>query len=174
MRGFQFIGQESWDNEYQGFCITEFRFDKQNNLTEELMVDQFIHNSYLTSDSLREIVKQNPGKPFLRQAFNTTKISAHDFKKLTKQQLLSFLKNFEDEENWGDNDKENFIKVKSRFLSKFDSANPDSLYLINKDWYDKNDVRLREPENWIFIYYFLLLWIDYSKSTLTLCEWIYE
>jgi hypothetical protein len=59
-------------------------------------------------------------------------------------------------------------------LAKLDSVNPDSFYLISKDWYAKNDVRLREPENWIFIYYFMIVWIDYSKSTLTICEWTYE
>jgi hypothetical protein len=114
MRAFQFIEQENRDSEYQGFCITEFRFDNLNT-TEELMVDDFIHSSYFTSDSLREIIKQNPDKPFLRQAFNTTEISVHDFKKMTKQQVVSFLKNFEDEDNWGDIDKENFIKMKSQF-----------------------------------------------------------
>jgi hypothetical protein len=87
------------DEDYQGINLTEFELLDKDNLSKAEILNQFIHSTHFTFDSLRDIIKCKSG--FLGQAFNSNVISANDFKKLTKKQTLEFLDEFENRDSWG-------------------------------------------------------------------------
>jgi len=173
MTKFQFIRQECKDQNHQGICLTEFSFLRSNDFSEEQMIDSFLHSPHFSFESLRGVVKRNPENPFLRQAFEPKEILIGDFKKYTKEQVVNFLAEFANEDDWG-NDRDDFLIIKNQFLEILTPTQSESFYVINKDWFVESDFKIREPENSVFLYYFLVLWIDCKNSTLTISEWTHD
>lgn len=171
---FKLNSQKEIDEDYQGVNISEFIFSNAENLSEVNLIDSFIHSKSFTEESRREIIKiDTENRPFLRQAFEIELVKVDDFKQTDEKGLLKFVNDYADKEDWK-TDKNDFIKIKDRFLGFLENVSSKNFYIISKEWYDQNDKRLRQEESWIYIYYFLIIWIDKSNKTLTVSEWTYD
>lgn len=173
MLEFALKSQECIDSDYQGICITEFTVLESGNLSKDEVVAQFIGSTAFSWDSLREIIKQNPNGGYLKGAFEQGKISITDFKKFTREQILGYLQELENSD-WG-SDKDHFLIIKKQFLSVLQSAKVDSFYIIDKNWFEQDNGKVRgEFEYWVYIYYFIILWMDLHNSRLTISVWTYD
>ncbi len=167
--------QKEIDVDYQGVTLSEFTFSNDEQLSENELFDFFIHSSSFTEESRSEQIKNHKGDiPFLRQAFEIANISIGDFRELDKNNIIKFLNDYSEQDGWGDTDGDDFIILKNKFIDLVKSVHSDKFYLISKDWFDEKDKRLREPESWIYSYYFLILWLDNLNKTLTVSEWTYD
>ena len=162
------------DEGYQGFNLTEFLFTKDSNDTTDLIVDSFIRSMHFTFDSLRDVVKNDTeNKGYLRQAFVIDEINIDDFRKLEKSGTKQFLIDFLNEPNWGD-DRNEFAKLLDKYLEIHDQLPEADFYVINKDWFEKDSKKLLEPENWVYTFYFLIIYVDKNLQKLILTEWTYD
>lgn len=172
---FKLNSQKEIDEDYQGINISEFTFSNDEKLKEIELIDFFIHSKSFSDESRREIVKNDTeNRPFLRQAFESNLIEINDFRKYRKNELIKFLNDYAEADDWGDRDGYDFIKLKDRFLEFLKSVKSDNFYVISKEWFGEKDKRLRQEESWIYIYYFLIIWLDKSNKILTLSEWTYD
>lgn len=158
---------------YQGINLTEFPFEIDELITNDQIVDTFIRSKQFSFDSLRDCVKAEPDKVYLRQAFNIDKIKITDFKKTDKQGVSKFLFDIINEPDWGE-DRNEFNKLLARYFEIHNEFGDYEFYILSKDWFDKEDERLIEPEIWVYIYYFLIISVDRKSKLLTFTEWTYD
>lgn len=109
----------------------------------------------------------------MRQVFELDLIKLGDFKQTDKNGLVKFLNDYAKQDDW-ETDREDFIKIKDRFFEYLENYQPENFYIINKEWFDQNDKRLRQEESWIYTYYFLIIWLDKSSKLLTVSDWTYD
>jgi hypothetical protein len=174
MPAFNLNSQKEIDEGYQGINISEFTYSNDENLSEENLVDLFVHSVSFTEESRRESIKNHSGGiAFLRRAFEIDLVKMDDFKQTDKNGLVKFLNDYAEEDNW-EKDKDDFKKIKDRFFGFLENGLSKNFYIISKEWFDQNDKRLREPESWIYTYYFLIVWIDELRKTVTVSEWTYD
>lgn len=72
---------------YQGINLTEFAIGVDDQIDNDQIVDSFIRSKQFSLDSLRDCIKAEPDKGYLRRAFDVDKIKITDFKKQTKMGL---------------------------------------------------------------------------------------
>ena len=153
--------------------MTEFSFTVTDEPNNDLLVDNFMRSKQFSYGSLRDCVKKEPEKGYLRRAFNIDRIKVTDFKKTDKEGTSKFLFNFVNEPNWGD-DRNEFVKLLDRYFEIHSEFGNNDFYILSKDWFDKDDERLIEPESWCYMYYFLIISVDRKSNLLTLTEWTYD
>lgn len=158
---------------YQGINLTEFAFMADNQIDNDQIVDTFIRTKHFSYDCLRNCVKNEPNKGYLRQAFNIDKIAISDFKRLSKEETIKFLVDFLNETDWGD-DRDEFATLFDSYLEIHNQFGNSDFYVISKEWFDKDDERVLEPESWCYTYYFLIIAVDRDQHLLTLTEWMYD
>lgn len=172
---FKLNSQKEIDKDYQGINISEFTYINSENSSEQELIDSFIHSSSFTEESRREQIKNHIGDiPFLRQAFEIDLVKKDDFKQTDKNGLIKFLNDYADEVDWGETDGDDFVKLKDKFVEFVNTLKSNNFHIISKDWFDEKDIRLRQEESWIYIYYFLIIWIDEANKILTASEWTYD
>jgi hypothetical protein len=175
MPTFKLNSQKEINEDYQGINISQFTYSNAENVSEEFLIDLFFHSKSFTEESIREIIKNDTeNRPFLRQAFEIDLIKMDDFKQTDKNKIIEFLNDYGNTNDWGDTDGDNFIKLKDKFLEFLTNVKSNNFYLISKEWFDENSEKVREPENWIYSYYFLIIWIDEIDKILTVSEWTYD
>ncbi|HEY8562883.1 MAG TPA: hypothetical protein VIL74_21070 [Pyrinomonadaceae bacterium] len=171
---FELKSQKEIDENYQGINISEFTYVNSDNISEENLIVSFIHSKSFAEDSRREIIKNDTAnRPFLRQAFEINLVSISDFKQLDKNGIKKFLDDYAEADDWGE-DGNDFIKIKDGFIELLKGVESNYFYLLSKEWFEETDEKLREPENWIYTYYFLIIWIDKANKILTVSEWTYD
>ncbi|WP_157373399.1 hypothetical protein [Algoriphagus terrigena] len=158
---------------YQGINLTVFAIGVDGLISNDQIVDTFIHSKQFSFDSLRDCVKAEPEKGYLRQAFDVDKIKTSDFKKTDKQGAAQFLSDLLNEPDWGD-DRNDFAKLIDRYFETCNTSAGIDFYIISKDWFDKDDEKVVEPESWAYTYYFLIISVDRGSNLLTISEWIYD
>lgn len=159
---------------YQGFNLTEFFFTTDINDTTDQIVETFIRSTHFTFDSLRDVVKNDTeNKGYLRQAFVIDEINIEDFKKFDKSETKKFLIDFLNEPDWGE-DRNEFAKLLDKYLEIHNQLPDANFYVINKDWFDKDSKKVLEPENWIYTFYFIIIYIENNLQTLIVTEWTYD
>ncbi len=159
---------------HQGFNLTEFSFLSDDNVSNDQIIDKFLHSKHFAFDSLRDVVKHNTEyKPYLRRAFDMAQFKIIDFKRLDKSATATFLIDFLNQPDWGD-DRNEFAKLLDKYLEIHNQLKDTDFYVIDKDWFSKDDQRVLEPEKWAYSYYFLILYIDSNSKTLILTEWTYD
>ena len=158
---------------YQGINLTEFSFNTDTSIDNDQIVNTFIRSSAFTYDSLRDCIKKEPDKGYLRRTFNFDKVKISDFNKYDKKETLKFLIDFLNESDWGE-DRIEFSNLLDKYFEIHEQLISNEFYIISKDWFDKSDKRLIELENWCYIYYFLIISIDRHSNLLTLTEWTYD
>ena len=161
------------DENYQGVNLTEFTINVDEQMDNEKIVDTFIKSKQFSFDSLRDRVKTEPEKGYLRQVFNVEKVKISDFKKADKQGVSKFLFDFINEPDWGD-DRSDFAKLLDRYFEIHNTLAESDFYIISKDWFDKDNEKVIEPESWVYTYYFLIISVDRNSNILTLSEWTYD
>jgi hypothetical protein len=154
---------------YQGINLTEFAIGVDELITNDQIVDTFIRSKQFSFDSLRDCVKAEPDKGYLRQAFNVDRIKITDFNKTDKQGVSKFLFAFVKEPAWGD-DRNQFAKLLDRYFEIHNEFVDNEFYILSKDWFGKEDERVIEPESWVYNYYFLIISVDRKANLLTLTE----
>jgi len=173
MTSFQIKRQIEMDVNYQGITLTEFSISADDNIGNDQIIDTFIRSCSFNYDSLRDCVKKEPDKGYLRQVFNIDKIKIADFKKHSKVGVTNFLCSFINRPEWGD-DRNEFAKLLNWYFEIHDQFGDNDFYVISKEWFDKDDERVIEPESWIYSYYFLIISVDRNLNLLTLTEWSYD
>jgi hypothetical protein len=170
----EYIRQQQIASGFQGLTLTEFSLN-DTELSDINLIGTFIKSENLTKDCIPEKVKKDSQNQdsYLRPVFNDKKIFITDFKSFNKLDLQDFFNDFLAQSSWA-KDKSDFIIIFNRFKIILDSTSFESVYLISKDWFDEESEKLREPESWIYIYYFLIIWIDTAKKNLLVCEWSYD
>ena len=158
---------------YQGINLTEFAIEVDKLISNDQIVDTFIRLTKFSFDSLRDCVKAEPGKGYLRQAFDVNKIKITDFKKTDKQGVSKFLIDFLNEPDWGD-DRNEFAKLLDRYFEIHNEFGDNEFYILSKDWFEKEDEKLIDPESWVYLYYFLIISVDRKSNLLNLIEWTYD
>jgi len=158
---------------FQGINLTEFSFNIDNNIDNDQIVDIFIKSNAFTYDSLRDCIKNEPDKGYLRRTFNFDKAKITDFKKYVKKEAGKFLIDFLNEPDWGE-DRIEFSNLLDKYLEIHEQLMSNDFYIISKDWFENNDERVIEPESWCYIYYFLIISVDRNSNLLTLTEWTYD
>ncbi|MBI9056120.1 MAG: hypothetical protein JEY96_20025 [Bacteroidales bacterium] len=170
-----FVKQIQISEKFQGIYLTEFSLIDKLEQDEHLIINKFLKSNSFSYDCLPEIVKQSNVKSdyYLRQLFDTDKISFEDFRKLNKKEISNFFINYSNESDWGDDRKE-FKTLLEKFISLLHEYPSDKFYLISQDWFDIDSKKMRNPENWIYTYYFLVIWFDREKKTMIVCDWNYD
>lgn len=158
---------------YQGINLTEFTIGFDELISNDQIVDTFIRSEQFSFGSLRDCVKAEPDKGYLRRDFDIDKIKITDFKKTDKQGVSKFLFDFINEPDWGD-DKNEFAKLLDRYFEIHNEFGDNDFYVLSKEWFDKEDERLIVPESWVYTYYFLIISVDRKSNLLTLTEWTYD
>ena len=153
--------------------MTEFAFVVDEKLDNDEIVDTFIRTNDFSYDSLRDCVKKEPNKGFLRRAFNIDKVKISDFRRYTKNEAVNFLYDFLNEPDWGD-DRNDFKLLLNKYLSISEQYGDNDFYIISKDWFDKGCEKVLEPESWCYTYYFLIISVDRNQNLLMLSEWTYD
>lgn len=161
------------DEGYQGINLTEFTIGVDELIGNDQIVDTFIRSKQFSFDSLRDSVKAEPGKGYLRRAFDFDKIRIADFKKTDKQGVSEFLFDFINEPDWGD-DRNEFAKLLDSYFEIHNELGDNEFYILSKDCFDNEDERFIEPESWAYTYYFLIISVDRQSNLLTLTEWTYD
>ncbi len=132
------------DESYQGINLTEFAIGVDEQIDNDQIVDTFIRSKQFSFDSLRDCIKAEPDKRYLRQAFNVDRVKISDFKKTDKQGTSIFLLDFLNEPDWGD-DRSDFAKLLGRYFEIHKGFEESDFYIISKDWFDKDDEKVIEP-----------------------------
>jgi hypothetical protein len=158
---------------YQGINLTEFAICVDELISNDQIVDIFIRSKQFSFDSFCDFVISETDKSYLRKAFDVDKIKITDFKKTDKQGVSKFLFDFINETDWGD-DRNEFAKLLDRYFEIHNEFEDNEFYILSKDWFDKEDKRVLEPESWFYIYYFLIISVDRKSNFLTLTEWTYD
>ena len=109
----------------------------------------------------------------MRRTFNFDNVKISDFNKYDKNETVKFLIDFLNESDWGE-DRIEFSNLLDKYFEIHEQLISNEFYIISKDWFDKSDKRLIEPENWCYTYYFLIISIDRHSNLLTLSEWTYD
>lgn len=161
------------DENYQGINLTEFTFVVDEKMDNGQIVDAFIRTKYFSIDSLRDCIKEEPKKGYLRRVFNIERVRITDFRKTDKEGISKFLLDFLNEPDWGE-DRNEFAKLLDRYFKVHNELGNSEFYLLSKDWFNKDDEKLIKPESWIYSYYFLIISIERNLSLLTLTEWTYD
>jgi hypothetical protein len=141
---------------YQGINLTEFAIGVDELISNDQIVDTFIRSKQFSFDSLRDCVKTELDRDYLRQAFDVDKIKITDFRKTDKQGVSKFLFDFINEPYWGD-DRNEFAKLHDRYFEIHNEFGDNEFYILSKDWFNKDDERVIEPESWVYTYYFLII-----------------
>lgn len=159
---------------FQGFNLTEFSFSDNEGLSCEELVELFIRSTHYKFDCLPDVVKADThNKPYLRQAFDTNEICISDFKKFDKLGISNYLLDFLNAPDWTDDRKE-FEILHGKYLEIHNQLADADFFVISKEWFEQGDKRVLEPENWCYNYYFLILYLNKSTSSLILTEWAYD
>ncbi|HRG19369.1 MAG TPA: hypothetical protein PLP39_09785, partial [Flavobacterium lutivivi] len=161
------------DESYQGINLTEFAFSIKNPLENDQIVDIFIRSKHFTYESLRDCIKKETDVKFLRRAFNIEKIKISDFKKINKEGTTKFLIDFLNEKDWGD-DKNEFATLLNKYFEIHQQLGNNDFYVISKDWFERDDEKVIQPESWCYIYYFFIISVDRNSNLLTFTEWKYD
>jgi len=161
------------DEENQGINLTEFSVTTDDQSGSDEMVEVFIRSSSFAYDSLRDCIKQEPAKGYLRRAFHFDRVSLADFRKTDKEGAWQFLIDFSNEPDWSI-DRPVFIKQLARYRTVHNQMSDGDFYILSKDWFDADDERLAEPERSCYIYYFLIISVDRGSGALILLEWTYD
>ncbi len=101
------------------------------------------------------------------------RIQVTDFRRQSKEETTKFLVNFMNQSDLGD-EKNDFMKLCDKYFEIHNPLLGAVFYVISKDWFDKGDERVVEPESWIYTYYFLLISVDRREKSLTLTEWTFD
>ncbi|MGV3588355.1 MAG: hypothetical protein ACO1OF_15230 [Adhaeribacter sp.] len=174
------LKQEKFDADYQGATITIFSYEGQ------IDVIDFIDSEYFRLDCTRDDIKVKPLQQqdnYLKSAFNLEKLSIEDFKALTLFGLIAFFDKY-GTEKWGESDRGDFIVVLNK-LKNYLSHLGDSFtfFLISKEWFENQESRrnpenadnkLKEPEFWIYGYYFIAIGISKAKKELIAIVMFYD
>jgi len=161
------------DENYQGINLTEFSIKVDNQIDNDQIVDTFFRTTNFSFDSLRDCVKKEPEKVYLKRSLNVDRIKITDFKKNSKEEIKKFLLDLLNEPSWGV-DKNEFAKLLDKYFEIHNQFGDIDFYIISKDWFNKGDERVIEPEYWVYTYYFLIISVDRSSNLLTLTEWTYD
>jgi len=162
-----------FDKNYQGINLTEFSFETENKTSNDQILNSFLKSNYYSYDCLRDCIKKEPNKGYLRSALNVEKIEISDFRKCDKGNAIKFLEDYYNEPDWGA-DKQDFKTLIDFFVEIIDYSDNNDFYIISKDWFENSDERLIEFESSIYTYYFLIIIINRNSNSLTLTEWTYD
>lgn len=172
---FEFKRHSEIKENFQGIYLTEFSIAADIETNNDQIVEAFIRSTSFSVDSLPDFFKTNSEKiPSHRGAFNIDRIGISDFKKKSKKEVTTFLCDFINKPDWGE-DRNEFAKLLDRYFEIHNLLGSNDFYIISKEWFENSDKRLIDrEESWFYSYYFLLLSIDRRSKLLTLFEWIYD
>ncbi len=170
------IRQEEFTLGNHGICLTHFSDIDFTKETDEDFLNMFLKTKFFSYDCLPKVVKTNTDltKNYLRPAFDENKIFASDFKTFDKLNLVNFFYDFTNDKNMGEEFGNEIRQLWKSLSSILVAENSDKYFLLDKEWFDKGDIKLNDPEGWVYTYYLLLIWFDTENNKLTVCTWWYD
>jgi hypothetical protein len=170
---YRFFGQFEIREGYQAVFWSLFLVEAMSP-DLNIWLSDFIHSENFRDERLPFIIKKNFGNPdrFLRGSFNEELLKATDFKVLNKEDLLEYLEDYSKHESWKD-DREEFKSLLHKFNGFFINEDPDEIFLINKEWFNKGE-KILSSDSEYYIYSFLMIWFDKPRKQINVCEWNYD
>lgn len=168
-----YLGQNKIQSAYQGMFWHTFSAEDII-MPEESWLMEFVHSDYFKESIRAELVKQAQSEtyPFLEGAFNLSNLDATDFRVFTKEGLVHFFHEYAKSDDWGE-DRAGFITIMNRFDQLLENETSDNFFLISKEWFNQGD-RVLSRDSEVYIYYFLIVWMDIDKKIVNVCEWNYD
>jgi hypothetical protein len=155
---------------YQGANITEFHYSNPKDVSNDYILNDFLKSGHIEKDCIRDYVKNSPNRDgFLKGAFILSEINSDDFKKYSRNEVVKFLNDILLEPDWHE-DLEDFKRIHDRFIHFLNDLNADIYFTISKEWFDDLSSKKLTPESWVYVYYFLIIWIDNNSKTLGFSE----
>ncbi len=174
MATFELLEQKEIVENYQGLVLTNFSFRENAEIENGQLLEEFIRSKHFRFESLREPIRTNSkGDLNLRGTFNFDNIKTEDFKNFSKKEITSYLINFINTPDWYD-DRNDFAKLLDFYFKVQVSFEEKDFFLITKDWFAIDDIRVIDPNHWIFTYHFIIIYIDRQSSKLSMSEWMYD
>lgn len=171
--------------EYQGinwyvFSIADIETD------ENAVINHFLKSGFSKKDGpLFKIDEPILGLyHYLSGAFNIKNLCAGDFRELGRGEILKYLDDCS--LNWVGGPDEAFLRLinQLRLITQDSESSTDTYFLLDKDWFkmgnpfEKDDSQKGDPRLdescFLFMYAYLIIWVDKRKSTLNVCEWGYD
>lgn len=156
---------------FQCLCISKFKVQDTLGKTDEQVITEYINNKEYSKDAERQISKDSQiiGSPFRYEALNL----AH-FKRFNKKQLWDYLYEFRNKGKWNIDERVELNNSYSRMRIDVEKAQTENYYVINMDWFDKEDAILYSWEANIHFYFIHIFWFDKTTMTITACELAYN
>jgi hypothetical protein len=169
----KYLGQNKIQSEYQGMFWHTF-FAEDSIVPEESWLMEFVHSDNFRKSIRQEAVKQPASLtyPFLKGGFNLSNLDVTNFKVFNKAGLVDFFNEYAQSDDWGE-DRAAFIAIMDEFNRLLEKQRSDKFFLISKEWFSKGDPVLNQDSE-IYLYYFLIIWIDIDKGIVNVCEWDYD
>lgn len=155
---------------YQGFKLSNLSYDNADDYTTEQIVEYFINSEYFPLACTDETVLR---KQAIGCAFNINEVRPENFRKFNNIEIEKYLSDFINEPDWGE-DRLDFAKILDRYFEIHKNLDEGIFYVINMDWFEQDDKLLLDTNHWVYIYYFLIIYIDVKTKTLKFSEWEYE
>jgi hypothetical protein len=140
----------------------------------EFSLIKFVHSDYFKEFVKPDIVKQAQSERhrFLEGAFNLSNLDITNFRVFKKESLVRFFHEYAQSDDWGE-DRTGFISIMDRFDRLLEKGTTDEIFLISKEWFSQSD-RVLSQDSEVYIYYFLIVWMDIDKKIVNVCEWNYD
>lgn len=137
----------------------------------EMLVQWGVFEIHTRPNFIGEKISLSNGINYLAGLFISDELVKDDFKFLPGSTIYYYLEGFSDsEEEWGD-DKQSFKRLLQNFI-EITSKSIDGCYLINKEWFDWDSRKIRQPEYSIYDFYFIIVWVDKNiPSKVCISEW---
>ena len=143
------------------FSISLFSTNEAFDLKNFIKSKSFIHDMKI------EKIKEGKDKNHLQPLFIPNELLENDFKFYDKESISQYLDEFSNTEDWFDDEKP-FKELLSVFKLKILPTIENGCYLIDKDWFKRDSLKVRDLEYDIYSYYLLVIW--YSSNKVYTCE----
>jgi hypothetical protein len=162
--------------------LTEFSFGNEMKNYGE-MVESFIRSDYYLKESRTDAERENPDAGFLGIPIDVFNVFEKDFRKFDKSGINEYLARYRDDASLWSDINGSFANILNALYAEYPYFCDEQFFLIDLDWFaDRNkhpdegqDVRVN-PKCFFtpYEFWFLLIWIDSKRKTLTVSEWLYD
>lgn len=160
--------QRTETDESMSMTISHFNIDVNFNMTNDSFFTSF--DSSIRPSHVKEHFGESETikEGYLKGLFVGNQLSLDDFRFMPNDSILYYLDGFsESTEEWGE-DRPVFKGLLKKLSDSLDK-NVEGTYLINKEWFDENSLKVRPHEHSIYDFYLIIVW-QYG-SILNICEW---
>jgi hypothetical protein len=169
-----YLGQRKIQLNYQAIFWYMFSMENIDPEIEESWLIEFVH-----SDIFKQMIRPESTRPAgpesyptLESAFHLSHLAQTNLRTVNKEQLNRFFREYAESNDWGD-DRAEFIAIMNEFFDVLETRQENKFFFISKEWFNKGDRILSEDSD-IYLYYFIIIWINMDDKIVNVCEWSYD